>query len=77
MLINLLTWRFLKCSHFGFYNEDEQVIPLEERAIYTSDLFGLKSLRNKTQMYTIAGVMHHNWHQNLSVIDNYIIPHLD
>jgi hypothetical protein len=64
-------------SHFGFFTEDESVENMENRDIYTQDLFGLKSLQNKTKIYTIDGVYHHEWHQNISVIDNCIIPHLD
>ena len=65
------------CSHFGVFAEDESVIPMEDRAIYIEDLFGLKTIRHKTHIYTIDGVTHHHWHQNISVIDNYILPHLD
>ncbi|EFX72411.1 hypothetical protein DAPPUDRAFT_308302 [Daphnia pulex] len=64
-------------SHFGFFTEDESVENMENRDVYTQDLFGLKSLQNKTKIYTIDGVYHHEWHQNVSVIDNCIIPHLD
>ena len=68
---------YFEFSHFGFFTEDESVENMENRDIYTQDLFGLRSLQNKTQIYTIDGVYHHEWHQNISVIDNCIIPHLD
>ncbi|KAI9556144.1 hypothetical protein GHT06_018718 [Daphnia sinensis] len=64
-------------SHFGFFREDETVEDMEDRDIYKQDLFGLMSLQNRTKIYTVEGVYHHQWHQNISVIDACIIPHLD
>lgn len=50
---------------------------MEDRDIYKQDLFGLMSIQNRTKIYTVEGVYHHQWHQNISVIDTCIIPHLD
>ena len=64
-------------SHFACFDGEEKVLHMKERAIFTQDLFGLKTLRQRTKLYTVTGVTHHQWHQNPEVIDNCIIPHLD
>jgi palmitoyl-protein thioesterase len=52
---------------------------MKERAIYKQDNFGLKTLDESGRILFITqpGIDHFNWHKNLSVIDNHIIPHLD
>lgn len=70
---------FSMCSQFGYYDLNETVIEMKDRDIYKRDLFGLKTLdkAKKLHFVTIPGVNHFQWHMNLSVIDNYILPHLD
>ncbi|XP_054284983.1 lysosomal thioesterase PPT2 homolog [Macrosteles quadrilineatus] len=65
-------------SQFGCYDENEDVIDMFDRDIYKQDLFGLKTLdeAGKLTRYMVAGVPHHKWHSNLSVIDHYILPWL-
>lgn len=66
-------------SHFGFFNEDDEVVPLHERDIYKMDKIGLKTLdkKKKLTIITIPHVHHYSWHLNISVIDNAILPYLD
>lgn len=66
-------------SHFGFYDEDDKVVPMHERDIYTMDKIGLKTLdkKKKLTIITIPHVHHYSWHLNISVIDNVILPYLD
>jgi len=66
-------------SQFGFYNKNETVVDMRDRVEYRRDLFGLKTLDKdrKIVRITVPGVQHLQWHRNLSVIDNYILPNLD
>ncbi|XP_046398559.1 lysosomal thioesterase PPT2 homolog [Ischnura elegans] len=66
-------------SHFGYYNMSDEVVEMRDREIYSKDLFGLKTLDSFGKITTIVcnGVQHFDWHLNLSVIDNHIIPYLD
>jgi len=69
---------FYVSSHFWCYNSKEQLDPMENREIFKQDSFGLQSLSkaNKIFVHTVPGVHHHQWHQNISVIDQYILPYL-
>jgi hypothetical protein len=66
-------------SQFACYDENEEVISMEDRDVYQKDLFGLRSLdlRDNLFKYTVQGIQHLQWHRNISLIDRYIIPHLD
>jgi len=66
-------------SQFGIFDDKEVVIAMKKRAVYTSDLFGLRTLNHERKLilYTMPGVGHHQWHNNLTVIDNFILPHLN
>ncbi|ODN02077.1 Lysosomal thioesterase PPT2 [Orchesella cincta] len=66
-------------SHFGAFDENEQVIPMQNSRIYKNDSFGLRTLDKlcKIVTITIPGIHHLDWHKNVSVIDDYIIPYLD
>lgn len=50
---------------------------MENRTIYIEDLFGLRTLRDRTERFTIPNVTHHEWHHNSDVIDNFILPYLN
>ncbi|XP_073824824.1 palmitoyl-protein thioesterase 2 [Musca autumnalis] len=65
-------------SHFGFFNESLDVIPLNERKIYTSDDIGLKTLADHGKLVIIVKpfVHHLTWHTNKRVINEVILPHL-
>ncbi|GLV45528.1 Palmitoyl-protein Thioesterase 2 [Carabus blaptoides fortunei] len=66
-------------SQFGYYNQNETIVNVQDRDIYKRDLIGLKTLdkKKKLQFITVPGVNHFQWHLNESVIDNYIITNLD
>jgi palmitoyl-protein thioesterase len=66
-------------SHFGFYNENGDVVPLHQRSIYTDDTIGLKTLDElgKLHLMSFADVRHYAWHLNITVIDQALLPHLD
>ena len=66
-------------SHFGYYNENDTVIPMYERDIYKKDAIGLKTLDDlgKLKLVTLAHVHHHQWHSNIAVIIEVLLPHLD
>ncbi|XP_029441763.1 lysosomal thioesterase PPT2 isoform X2 [Rhinatrema bivittatum] len=61
-------------SHFGFYDEDEQVTAMEEQKVYLQDSFGLKTLhaRGSVALYTVCGVPHTMWHSNVTVYETCI-----
>ncbi|XP_014212801.1 lysosomal thioesterase PPT2 homolog [Copidosoma floridanum] len=66
-------------SQFGYFNSNGSVVELRDRDEYKRDLIGLKTLdeRKKLVTHTVLGMSHFDWHSNLTVIDNYILPHLD
>lgn len=66
-------------SQFGFYDKNETVVELRDRDEYKYDLIGLKTLdkQNKLVMHTVAGIPHFEWHKNVSIVDQFILPHLD
>lgn len=66
-------------SHFGYFDENETVVDLQQRDLYKRDLIGLRSLDKKGRLHfeTVPGINHFQWHNDLSVIDNHILPYLD
>ncbi|XP_067622196.1 lysosomal thioesterase PPT2 homolog isoform X2 [Eurosta solidaginis] len=66
-------------SHFGFFNESLDIIPLHKREIYTADTIGLQTLeRNGKLIVVIRPFTHHlTWHTNRRVIREIILPYLD
>lgn len=66
-------------SHFGFYNNNGTVIDMYDRSIYINDTIGLKTLdkQKKLKIITVPGVSHSDWHRNVSIIDQVILPYLD
>ena len=66
-------------SHFGFFNYKEEVVPMEQLDFYINDTFGLKTLDEQGRVFnfTIPNVFHTHWHEDINVIQKYIIPYLD
>ncbi|XP_041970506.1 lysosomal thioesterase PPT2 homolog [Aricia agestis] len=67
-------------SQFGYYDKNnETVIEMRDQDIYTEDRIGLKSLDQSGRLHlvTVPGVNHFNWHMNVSIVDNYLLPYLD
>jgi len=65
-------------SHFGYFNEQEEVVEMRNRKAYILDRFGLKTLDKKRALILIEqnGVSHKDWPFNKTVIDKYILPFL-
>ncbi|CAL9706272.1 unnamed protein product [Knipowitschia caucasica] len=61
-------------SHFGFYNDNEEVVEMKNQEFYTSDAFGLKTLdsRGDISVCVQSGVPHLHWHINITVFNNCI-----
>lgn len=70
---------FFGDSQFGFYDSNGTVKNFMERDIYKDDKIGLKTLyqKKKLKLVTVPGINHFNWHLNMTVVDNYILPYLD
>lgn len=66
-------------SHFGYYDESGTVVEMYNRSIYKDDTIGLKTLdkQGRLKIITIPGVNHYEWHTNVSIIDQYLVPFLD
>lgn len=66
-------------SQFGYYDSNETVIDMRERDIYIKDAIGLKTLdeQGKLIFQTVPGIRHFEWHTNVSIVDNYLLPYLD
>lgn len=77
--IHILFNFFLFCSQFGYYDQNETVVELMERDVFTKDLIGLKTLykKGKLKVISVPGVNHFMWHRNMSIVDNFILPYLD
>ena len=66
-------------SQFGFYNYKEEVLPMEQQDFYINDTFGLKTLFEQGNIFnfTIPNVFHTHWHENIDIIQKYIIPYFN
>lgn len=66
-------------SHFGYYDRDLHVVPVHQRRIYLNDDIGLRQLNRSERlvMVTKAGVRHFEWHTNVKVVREVILPYLD
>ncbi|KAL6429956.1 hypothetical protein ACFW04_007645 [Cataglyphis niger] len=66
-------------SHFGYYDNNNTVIEMRDRSIYKNDSIGLKTLdkQGKLKLITVPGIPHTEWHKNISIIDHFLLPHLD
>ncbi|XP_043794767.1 lysosomal thioesterase PPT2 homolog isoform X1 [Apis laboriosa] len=66
-------------SHFGYYDVNETVINMRDRSIYKDDLIGLKTLdeSGRLVLITVPNVPHYEWHKNISIVDDFLLPYLD
>lgn len=66
-------------SHFGFFDDNEEVVPVFDRPIFLNDSIGLKSLNDtgRLQIVTVPNVHHFDWHLKLHVIQQVVLPYLD
>ncbi|XP_064383693.1 lysosomal thioesterase PPT2-A-like [Halichondria panicea] len=65
-------------SHFGFYDDNEQNITMEDQEFYKTDSFGLQTLASKgvIKVHSIPGVPHTTWHGNKDVFNCCIAQYL-
>ncbi|XP_028365619.1 lysosomal thioesterase PPT2 isoform X2 [Phyllostomus discolor] len=65
-------------SFFGFYDENETVLEMEEQLVYLRDSFGLKTLlaRGAIVRCPMAGIAHTAWHSNHTLYEICIEPWL-
>ncbi|XP_044124427.1 LOW QUALITY PROTEIN: lysosomal thioesterase PPT2 [Bufo gargarizans] len=56
-------------SHFGFYDENETVVEMQQQQVYQDDTFGLRTLdkRGAIAVYSVPDVVHTMWHSNETV----------
>lgn len=66
-------------SHFGYYDNNSTVIEMHDRSIYKNDSIGLKTLdkQGKLKLITVPGIPHSEWHKNISIVDQFLLPYLD
>lgn len=66
-------------SHFGYYDNNNTVIDMRDRSIYKDDVIGLKTLdkQAKLKIVTVPGISHTEWHTNISIVDEFLLPYLD
>lgn len=66
-------------SHFGYFDANETVTAMRDRSIYKDDLIGLKTLdeSGRLTLITVPNVPHFEWHKNVSIVDDFLLPYLD
>lgn len=66
-------------SHFGYFNNVGDVVPLRSRDIYQEDKIGLKTLdkAGKLKILTYSNVTHLQWHKRKEIIQDAIVSQLD
>lgn len=66
-------------SHFGYFNNNEEVVPVYNRTIFLNDSIGLKTLNDsgRLQIVTVPDVHHFDWHLKIHVIQKVVLPYLD
>ena len=66
-------------SHFGYYDTNETVVEMRDRPIYKDDMIGLKTLdgSGRLTLITVPNVPHVEWHKNVSIVDEFLLPYLD
>ncbi|KAK1122198.1 hypothetical protein K0M31_009424 [Melipona bicolor] len=66
-------------SHFGYYDANQTVIDMRDRSIYKDDLIGLRTLNENERLVliTVSNVTHNEWHKNVSIVDDFLLPYLD
>lgn len=66
-------------SQFGYFDSNATVIDMKDREIYKTDAIGLKTLdkAKKLIIHTVPDIPHFMWHKNTTIVDLYILPHLD
>jgi len=63
---------------WGFYDENENITPMEQQSIYTQDLFGLKTSdsRGSLECIVVDGVQHSAWLTDRVNFVKHVLPFL-
>ncbi|XP_025163388.1 lysosomal thioesterase PPT2 homolog isoform X2 [Harpegnathos saltator] len=66
-------------SHFGYYDSNETIVEMHNRSIYKDDAIGLKTLdkQGRLKIIIVPGIPHCDWHNNISIVDQFLLPYLD
>lgn len=66
-------------AHFGFYDENLEVVPLRERQLYKEDAIGLRQLdeEKRLELVTVENIIHIAWHLNRTLINEVVVSRLD
>lgn len=66
-------------SHFGYYDRNLHVVPVHERDIYLNDDIGLRELNRTGRLVSVTkeNVRHTDWHTDVQVIREVVLPYLD
>lgn len=66
-------------SHFAYYDIDEHIVPMHKRDVYRKDKIGLRALDDAKKLIILSfpKVHHFDWHMDVNVIREAIIPYLD
>ena len=66
-------------SHFGFFDNNEEVVPIYDRPVFLNDTIGLKTLNDSGRLtiLQVPNVHHFDWQLKLHVIQQVLIPYLD
>ncbi|CAK1603501.1 unnamed protein product [Parnassius mnemosyne] len=65
--------------YFGYYSVNETVVEMKSQDIYLEDTIGLRTLDESGRLHivTVPGVNHFDWHMNVSIVDDCLLPYLD
>lgn len=65
-------------SQFGFWNNRNELVPMDRQDFFINDTFGLRTLyeQNKVVNISVPNVFHTHWHENIDVIRKHVIPYL-
>ncbi|XP_048778353.2 lysosomal thioesterase PPT2-A-like [Ostrea edulis] len=65
-------------SHFGFFDEKENIVEMKKQKFFLDDDFGLRTLYNQERVstFTFRGLRHSDWYTNRTVFNKSILPFL-
>ncbi|RUS81888.1 hypothetical protein EGW08_010358 [Elysia chlorotica] len=65
-------------SHFGVYDANETVQPMEKQKFYQTDAFGLKTLNEagRLHIHTVPNITHTHWHKTEMIFEKFVLPWL-
>jgi len=65
-------------SVWGFWDKDENLVPMKNQDIYVKDLFGLKTVDQSGKLFLqpIPGIPHSQWLRDKENFIKNVLPHL-